>query len=95
MMIDLDKIERRCREAMKNGFGKHPVIECASAEAVLEIITRLRQAEKDAARYLFMRAWSQSHSLNVYRKDLWDEIIDREISNESRAITKANNGGEL
>lgn len=54
-MIDLDKIERRCKEASRNGYGKHPVIECASAESIMELITRLRQAEKDAARYRWLR----------------------------------------
>lgn len=54
-MIDIDAIERRCKEATRNGYGKHPVIECASAESLIELITRLRQAEKDAARYRWLR----------------------------------------
>ena len=54
-MIDLDKLESRCKEASRNGYGKHPVIECASAESIMELITRLRQAEKDAARYRWLR----------------------------------------
>ena len=54
-MIDLDRIESRCKEASRNGYGKHPVIECASAESIMELTTRLRQAEKDAARYRELR----------------------------------------
>ena len=54
-MIDLDRLESRCKEASRNGYGKHPVIECASAESIMELITRLRQAEKDAARYRWLR----------------------------------------
>ena len=54
-MIDLDKLESRCKEATRNGYGKHPVIECASAESLIELITLLRQAEKDAARYRWLR----------------------------------------
>ena len=54
-MIDFNVIERRCSEAIRNGYGKHPVIECADAESVMELITRLRQAEKDAARYRWLR----------------------------------------
>lgn len=94
-MIDLDKVERRCKEVIENGYGKHPVIECASAECVMELITLLRQAEKDAARYRFMKEWSRSYSLNVYRKELWDEVVDREINNESRRIMKSSNDGDL
>ena len=58
-MIDLDRLESRCKEASRNGYGKHPVIECASAESIMELITRLRQAEKDAARYRWIKANSQ------------------------------------
>ena len=58
-MIDLDKLESRCKEASRNGYGKHPVIECASAESIMELITRLRQAEKDAARYRWIKANGQ------------------------------------
>ena len=54
-MIDLDKLESRCKEATRNGYGRHPVIECASAESLIELITLLRQAEKDAARYRWLR----------------------------------------
>ena len=58
-MIDLDKLESRCKKASRNGYGKHPVIECASAESIMELITRLRQAEKDAARYRWIKENSQ------------------------------------
>ena len=54
-MIDLDKLESRCKEATRNGYGKHPVIECASAESLIELIAILRQAEKDAARYRWIK----------------------------------------
>ena len=60
-MIDLDKLESRCKEASRNGYGKHPVIECASAESIMELITRLRQAEKDAARYRWLRDEARHH----------------------------------
>ena len=60
-MIDLDKLESRCKEASRNGYGKHPVIECASAESIMELITRLRQSEKDAARYRWLRDEARHH----------------------------------
>lgn len=56
-MIDLDKLESRCKKASRNGDGNHPVI--ASAESIVELITRLRQAEKDAARYRWIKENSQ------------------------------------
>ena len=51
-MIDLNKLESRCKKASRNGNGNHPVI--ASAESIVELITRLRQSEKDAARYRWL-----------------------------------------
>ena len=47
-MIDLDEIERRITDL---GSGVH-------GDIAIELITRLRQAEKDAARYRFMRDMS-------------------------------------
>ena len=52
-MIDLDKLDSRCKKASRNVDGNHPVI--ASAESIVELITRIRQAEKDAARYRWLR----------------------------------------
>lgn len=78
-MIDLDKLESRCKEASRNGYGKHPVIECASAESIMELITRLRQAEKDAARYRWLRDLpdgSAHEEIGNYPGDMWDESID-------------------
>jgi hypothetical protein len=58
-MIDLDKIERAarnpwyCRSSQDDNF---------LIGTIVELITRLRQAEKDAARYRFLRGfhWSES-----------------------------------
>lgn len=57
-MIDLDKIEQQCKNAMQNGYGHLPVIECGNAVKVMELITRIRKAEKDAARYRWVRSAS-------------------------------------
>ena len=54
-MIDLNVIERQCKSAIDNGYGHLPVIACGNAVKLMEVITRLHQAEKDAARYRFMR----------------------------------------
>lgn len=70
-MIDLDKLESRCKKVSRDGDGKHPVI--ASTESIMELISRLRyaeseacallsmlrQAEKDAARYRWIKENSQ------------------------------------
>ena len=68
-MIDLDKIEQQCKGAIENGYGHLPVLECGNAVKLMEVISRLRsaeseidellsmlrQAEKDAARYRWLR----------------------------------------
>ena len=68
-MIDLDKIERQCKGAIENGYGHLPVLECGNAVKLMEVISRiryaesetdailsmLRQSEKDAARYRWLR----------------------------------------
>ena len=72
-MIDLDKIERQCKGAIENGYGHLPVLECGNAVKLMEVISRiryaesetgailsmLRQAEKDAARYRWIKENSQ------------------------------------
>ena len=78
-MIDLDKIEQQCKNAMQNGYGHLPVIECGNAVKVMELITRLRQAEKDAARYRWLRDLpdgSAHEEIGNYPGDMWDESID-------------------
>lgn len=54
-MIDLDELEAKCSMAISNGYGHLPVIDCGNAVKISELITRLRQAEKDAARYRWLR----------------------------------------
>jgi len=72
-MIDLDKLESRCKKASRNGDGNHPVI--ASAESIVELITRLRQAEKDAARYRFMRDMSDNIDVSGF---FWIDVSERD-----------------
>lgn len=64
-MIDLDLIEQQCKGAIESGCGHLPVLECGNSVKLMEVISRLRsaeseidellsmlrQAEKDAARY--------------------------------------------
>ena len=78
-MIDLDKIEQQCKNAMQNGYGHLPVIECGNAVKVMELITRIRQAEKDAARYRWLRDLpgdSAHEEIGNYPGDMWDDAID-------------------
>lgn len=71
-MIDLDKLESRCKKVSRNGHGNHPVI--ASAESIVELITRLRQAEKDAARYRWLKEVAR-HDYDI--DDFFDGSCDR------------------
>ena len=78
-MIDLDKLESRCKKVSRNGDGNHPVI--ASAESIIELITRLRQAEKDAARYRWLRDTADVDGtadlmISIIVSDEWDSLID-------------------
>ena len=68
-MIDLDEIERRITDF---GSGVH-------GDIAIELITRLRQAEKDAARYRWLRDLpgdSAHEEIGNYPGDMWDDAID-------------------
>ena len=76
-MIDLDVIEiaaRKpwyCRSKLEDNL--------LSPEVLVELITRLRQAEKDAARYRWLRDLpcdSANEEIGNYPGDMWDDAID-------------------
>ena len=76
-MIDLDEIEiaaRKpwyCRSKLEDNL--------LSPEVLVELITRLRQAEKDAARYRWLRDMpsdSANEEIGNYPGDMWDDAID-------------------
>ncbi|MGL5397944.1 MAG: hypothetical protein ACRDBQ_22140 [Shewanella sp.] len=50
-MIDLDRLEMDCKIAIANGSKYLPATKIDTANDMLELVARLRQAEKDAARY--------------------------------------------
>ncbi|MGL4354118.1 MAG: hypothetical protein ACRCVV_14760 [Shewanella sp.] len=89
-MIDLDSIEAQCKSSIANGYGHLPVIDCGNAVKVMELITRLRQAEKDAARYRWLRdkasAFAIENAAEICR-EAWDSLIDDAMN--------ARNGGDL
>ena len=71
-MIDLDEMEKFSQEMIERGIGNmEPGASCCEA---IELINRLRQAEKDAARYRWLM---QNAKLGIGRngKD-WDLQID-------------------
>lgn len=51
-MIDINELEARCDMLIKIGHGNSTACDARESK---EIITRLRQAEKDASRYRWMR----------------------------------------
>ena len=76
-MIDLDEIEiaaRKpwyCRSKLEDNL--------LSPEVLVELITRLRQAEKDASRYRWLRDLpcdSAHEEIGNYPGDMWDDAID-------------------
>lgn len=53
-MINIDEIEEICDTMIEEGMDYCPA-GCGTAANVKELIIRLRQAEKDAARYRWLR----------------------------------------
>ena len=71
-MIDLDEIERRITDF---GSGVH-------GDIAIELITRLRQAEKDAARYRWLR--------DDYRHEYCvDDLFDGSSNSVDKRIDEA------
>ena len=71
-MIDLDEMEKFSQKMIERGIGNmEPGASCSEA---VELINRLRQAEKDSARYHWLM---QNAKLGIGRngKD-WDLQID-------------------
>ena len=80
-MIDLNEVEAAarkpwyCRSKLEDNL--------LSPEILVELITSLREAEKDAARYKYLKSDHKTKNLYSYRQDMkdryWDEDIDSEI----------------
>lgn len=51
-MLDLDGLEKHLTELIAEGFGDHRV---TKVENVMRLVSRLREAERDAARYRWLR----------------------------------------
>ena len=91
-MIDLDEMEKFSQEMIERGIGKMEA--GASCYETIELIERLRQAEKDAARYRWLM---QNAKFGIGRngKD-WDLQIDgpapESISEVSEWIDSRING---
>ena len=54
-MIDLDVSERACDDLIEHGLGYLPPAGIGNSVSIKELIASLRQAEKDAARYRWLR----------------------------------------
>lgn len=53
--LDIDELEKLCKYEIGRGTANPYTVNGNPIHAMLEIITRLRQAEKDAARYRELR----------------------------------------
>jgi hypothetical protein len=53
--LDIDELERLCKYEIGRGTANPYTVNENPINAMLEIITLLRQAEKDAARYRWLR----------------------------------------
>lgn len=54
-MIDIDELEKLCKYEINRGTANPYTVNENPIHAMQELITRLRQAEKDAARYRWLR----------------------------------------
>ena len=76
-MIDLDVVELAARKPWYCRSKQEDNL--LSPEILVELITRLRQAEKDAARYRWLRdlpEGSAHEEIGNYPGDMWDAAID-------------------
>ena len=78
-MIDLDEEQARMESMLDRRERMALGVTCTE---MIELITRLRQAEKDSARYRWLRD-SGVENLFSYQQEMrskyWDEDIDAEI----------------
>lgn len=81
-MIDLDAFVNAARKPWYCRSEEEENM--LSPEYISSMSIQLLKAEKDAARYSFIKKWNQSYSLNVYRKDIWDDVIDKAMWMESQ-----------
>ena len=75
-MIDLDEEQARMESMLDRRERMALGVTCTE---MIELITRLRQAEKDAARYRWLRDLpdgSAHEEIGNYPGDMWDESID-------------------
>ena len=80
-MIDLLGMEEKVKKVVSMGCGSSYV---ATALDVIELINRLRQAEKDSARYRWLRDTAGVDGtadlmISIIASDEWDSLIDEEI----------------
>ena len=74
--LDIDELEKLCKHEIGRGTANPYTVNGNPIHAMLEIITRLRQAEKDAARYRWLResASTEDHGGLAYNFRLVDAI---------------------
>lgn len=90
-MIDLDDLERNLdwHDAMLKNH-QHGVIyslDYNEKDSIRELISRLRQAEKDAARYRWLRdsaCYNEFHAVGAADPSVWNEIVDEYIDEEAK-----------
>lgn len=78
-MINIDEIEEICDAMIEEGMDYCPPAGCGTAANVKELITRLRQYEKDAERYRWLRDCAlrnHLHSLIMVHQEEWDMFND-------------------
>lgn len=81
-MIDVDEIAKECEQMIGDGLDFIAPKSCCNAKQVAELVVMLREAQKDAERYRWMRDVSrhnQFHTVGSADPSEWDEIVDEYI----------------
>lgn len=85
-MINLDELEGVCDAMIEEGLDWCPPAGCGSAVQVKELIGLLREEQKGAERYRWLRNCAKEHELDVITclgAMEWDGFIDEAMSHEA------------
>ena len=84
-MIDVDMLEAAIRHGVK--IGKRDAI--INSDIAIELITRLREAEKDAARYRWLRDAPATSASEPIRHWMWSRPYGANMKYLDDAIDQA------
>ena len=91
-MIDVDLM---LEEAEKQKAMHFVMAAGFTNSEIIFMLTRLREAEKDAARYKYLKSDHKTKNLYSYQQDMKDRYWDEDIDSEIDQAMKENKDGLL